>query len=198
MEFTSHYLFGAAGNVIPLNAWVPENVIEQIDELNADPSKVEIYRNGDEYQYEGTKRGAQYNFVPEEWQIPDHVGTLSSLIYDRGDHLYPHRDKWRGVKPTGEIKYDGFRMICHINNTDPTEFCFVVDGNIIKPDPRRWYIINTQLVHYGFSFADNTYHLTCDLSLQPEEKEKTVSWILDVLPWAQDRKDNKGVHCTRN
>lgn len=198
MEFNTHYLFAAAGNIIPMNAWVPENVIDQIEEYNADPSKVQYYRKGNEYDYAGEKTGVQYNFVPEDWGIPDHVDTLSTLMYNKGSHLYPHRDKWRGLKEDGTVKRDGFRMICHINKTDPKEFCFVVDDKIFKPEPRRWYIVNTQLVHYGFSFEDDVYHLTCGMTLTGPDRQKSIEWIMDNLPYAQDTLDNKGVICTRN
>ena len=40
MAFDTNFLFGSAGDVIELDAWVPHNAIEQIDALNADPSKI--------------------------------------------------------------------------------------------------------------------------------------------------------------
>ena len=193
----SHYLFQAAGNIIELDAWVPDDIISQIDELNKDPSKLDIVRQGDDEL--GPKGGFQYNFVPEGWGLPDNATTLGSLIYNKGDFLYPHRDKWRSIKDNGIITGDSFRLICHINHTNPKEFCFVVNDKIFVPEPKRWYAINTQLVHYGFSFVDNVYHLSCDLRMDSSEnRTKTVTWVLDHLPYAQPADDRKGVDCTRN
>ena len=193
----SHYLFQAAGNIIELDAWVPDDIISQIDALNKDPSKLDIVRQGDDEL--GPKGGFQYNFVPEGWGLPDNATTLGSLIYNKGDFLYPHRDKWRSIKTNGMIAGDSFRLICHINHTNPKEFCFVVNDKIFVPEPKRWYAINTQRVHYGFSFVDGVYHLSAGLHLNTEEtRTKTTAWLLDVLPFAQPTNDRKGIDCARN
>ena len=195
MRFDTNFLFGAAGDIIELDAWVPENAIEQIDTLNADPSKILRSRVNDDYN--GPKAGYEYNVIPESWNIPEHTESLGSLIYDKGDFLAPHRDKWRQVTPDG-ITGDSFRMICHLNHTNSAEFHFVVDGKIFKPEARRWYAINTRKVHYGFSFVDGVYHLSAALSLDDDKREETVKWLLDVLPYSHPAGDRKGVDCSRN
>jgi hypothetical protein len=195
--FTSEWLFQAGGDVIALDAWVPSDIIAQIDALNQDESKHLRSRNYAGH-YGGNKGGVEYNFVPEGWGLPDHTTTLGSLLYDRGDMLQPHRDKWKSLTPNGTILGDSFRMICHINHTNPTEFTFIVDDKIVSLEPGRWYAINTRRVHYGFSFVDGVYHLSCDLKLEGENLEKSVSWLLDVLPYAQKREDRKGIWCSRN
>ena len=78
------------------------------------------------------------------------------------------------------------------------EFHFVVDGKIFKPEARRWYAINTRKVHYGFSFVDGVYHLSCALSLDDNLRANTVEWLLDKLPYAHPATDRKGVDCARN
>lgn len=193
----SHYLFNAAGDIIELNAWVPDDIIEQIDALNADETKWVNSRISDDHS--GTKGGYEYNHVPEGWSIPDHTVELGSLLYNKGDFLYPHRDKWRGIKEDGSIHGDSFRLICHINHTNPREFCFLYEDKVFVPEPKRWYIVNTQKVHYGFSFVDGVYHLSAGLHLNTEEtRTKTTKWLLDVLPFAQPDSDRKGVDCARN
>mgnify|MGYP001248153309 FL=1 len=196
MKFDTTFLFGNLGDVIELNAWVPADIIEQIDALNSDPSKILRSREADDYQ--GPKEGCEYNHIPEGWDLPDHATTLGSLIYNRGQYLYPHRDKFRKVTPEG-IYGDSFRLINHINHTSSTEFHFVVDGKIFKPEPRRWYAINTRKVHYGFSFVDGVYHLSAALGLEDRRREATVKWLLEKLPFAVDfQADRKGVDCGRN
>ena len=195
--FTSEWFFNAAGDVVELNAWVPEDIIEQIDALNADPSKLKRDRT---YQgeYGGNKHGFEYNHVPEGWGLPEHTTTLGYLGYDRGGMLQPHRDKWKSLGSDGRIMGDSFRMICHINYTNSKDFTFIVDDKIVQLEPRRWYAVNTRKVHYGFSFVDGVYHLSCDLKLEGANLGKTVSWLQSVLPYGQNRQDRKGVWCSRN
>jgi hypothetical protein len=194
----AHYLFTAGSDIIELDAWVPDDIISQIDALNKDPSKHEMSREGLE-TYNGSKSGYQYNFVPEGWGLPDHATTLGSLLYNKGDHLFPHRDKWKTVQPDGSLHAPtSMRLICHINHTNPREFCFLVGDQVVKLEPKRWYAVNTQLVHYGFSFVDGVYHLSCDLHFNEANLEKTTRYLLDVLPFAQPHSDRKGVWCGRN
>ena len=195
MAFDTNFLFGSAGDIIELDAWVPHNAIEQIDALNADPSK--ILRSRVSGDYNGPKEGHEYKVIPQDWDLPVHTESLGCLIYNKGDYLAPHRDKWRQVTPEG-ITGDSFRMICHLNHTNSAEFHFVVDGKIFKPEPRRWYAINTRKVHYGFSFVDGVYHLSCALSLDDDLRANTVEWLLDKLPYAHPAADRKGVDCARN
>ena len=91
MKFDTNFLFGAAGDIIELDAWVPDNAIEQIDTLNADPSKILRSRVNDDYN--GPKAGYEYNVIPESWNIPEHTESLGSLIYYKGDFLAPKGNK---------------------------------------------------------------------------------------------------------
>ena len=197
MVFDTNFLFCSAGDIIELDAWVPDNAIEQIDALNADPSKIFRSRELGLTDYEGPKEGYEYNVIPEGWDLPAHANTLGCLIYNKGDFLAPHRDKWRQVTSEG-VTGDSFRLICHLNHTDSTKFHFVFDNKIFKPEPRRWYAFNSRKVHYGFSFVDGVYHLSAALSLNDNLRANTVKWLLEKLPFFQPANDIKGVACGRN
>lgn len=204
----ANYFFKSAGDIIPLNKWLPEDAIAQIDKLNNDPSKILRQRSLNEYadgsdDHGGNKGGYEYNHVPAGWGLPDHATTVSSLLYDKGDHLFPHRDKWKIFKASltedGMIgEANGMRLINFVNHTKSTEFHFVVNGQIFTPEPRRWYAVNTQLVHYGFSFVDDVYHVTCDLKFNKGRRMKSIEYLLDNMEYTQDLNDRKGVDCSRN
>ena len=58
-QFSSYNLFQAAGDVIELNAWVPDDTVEQIKLLNANPAKIKQHRiNG---SADGPENGYWYN-----------------------------------------------------------------------------------------------------------------------------------------
>jgi hypothetical protein len=202
------YFFAKAGNIIALDQWLPENVIDQIDALNADQSKHLRWREENDNldgndDHAGNKGGVEYNHVPTGWGLPDHASTVSCLTYDKGDMLAPHRDKWkstaRRIDANGYIKpNNGMRLINFANATKSTEFHFVVDGEIFQPEPRRWYAINTQLVHYGFSFVDNVYHVTADITFKKDHRMESINYLLDNMEYSQDPMDRKGVDCSRN
>jgi len=193
----SNWLFQSAGNFIELDAWVPENVIEQIHALNADESNHLRTRSDDDKQ--GDKAyGVEWNHVPAGWDLPEGAVELGVLVYNKGDYLFPHRDKWRAVKPTGEITGDAMRLICFVNNTNVNEFAFLLDGEVKHFEPRRWYAVNTRLIHSGFCFKDDTYHLSCGIQFNEDKLEETTTWLLDKLPYAQPKDDVKGINCGRN
>ena len=122
------------------------------------------------------------------------------MLYDCGDFLFPHRDKWKSVHSTGEIYGDSLRLICWANNTNMNEFTFIHDGKVVTFEPRRWYAVNTRKVHSGMCFKDGTVHLACGIHLHSQGetgnsmKENlaiSTNWLLDVLPFAQPPKDIK-------
>jgi hypothetical protein len=193
----SNYLFQSAGDFIALNAWLPEDIIDQVDALNQDDSKILRKREGEGYN--GPKAlGVEYNFVPEGWGLPANATELGSLLYDRGHYLAPHRDKWRNLNSDGSLTGDGMRLINFINHTHPTEFTFLLDDEVKTFEPRRWYAVNTRKTHYGFSFVDGVYHMSCGIRFGERHLEETVQWLKQVLPFAQPDDDVKGVICTRN
>ena len=201
----AHYFFEAAGDIVPLNIWVNDDIITEVDNLNKDAGTQELayegneFANGDDDHY-GQRGGYQYNHVPESFGLPSNASTVSSLLYNKGDYLYPHRDKWRHLNEDGSFtnEFNGLRLVNFVNKTSDTEFCFVMEGKIVKLDPRRWYAINTQRVHYGFSFADGIYHLGCDLSFAPKHRATTTKFLLDNMEYGQPIDDRKGVDCMRN
>ena len=119
------------------------------------------------------------------------------MLYDSGDYLFPHRDKWKSM-PNGEILGDSLRLICWANNCNQNEFTFIHDGKLVKFEPRRWYAVNTRKIHSGFCFKDGTVHLACGIHLysllvrlatHKRKTQKSVTqWLLDVLPFAQPPK----------
>jgi len=201
----AHYFFQAAGDIVPLNLWLDESIIPEVDALNADESthhiRYEANENagGDDDHY-GQRGGYEYNHVPSNWGLPSNASTVSSLLYNKGDYLFPHRDKWRHLNEDGSFtnEFNGLRLVNFVNKTSQTDFCFVVDGKIVELEKGRWYAINTQRVHYGFSYADGIYHLGCDLSFAPKHRAQTTKFLLDNMAFPQPFDDRKGVDCMRN
>lgn len=194
----SNWLFSAAGNFIALDAWLPENIIEQVETLNEDESKILRQRKGEDYYNGPKKSGVEYNFVPEGWGLPENTLELGCIQYDKGNYLAPHRDKWRPLKDDGSLQGDAIRLISCINGTHPTEFTYLLNDEVVVFEPRRWYAVNTRMVHYGFSFVDNVYHMSCGIPFGQHHLPVTVPWLKSVLPFAQDENDVKGVICGRN
>ena len=195
-QFSSYNLFQAAGDVIELNAWVPDDTVEQIKLLNANPAKIKQHRiNG---SADGPENGYWYNNVPENWGLPPSARTVGCLLYDAGNYIFPHRDKWKSIKPNGEIVGDSFRLVNYVNHTNPSEFCFILDNKIINFEPKRWYAINTQKLHQGMCFVDGVVHLSAALHFDSNCREETTSWLLNSVPFAAGSQDDvKGVACTR-
>lgn len=211
-KLTTAWMFQSLGDVIELDAWVPENVIEQIQELNANPANIYKQRPSREEQLanplmEGPKAGWEYNFTPEGWNLPQSAAEVGALHYMAGDYLYPHRDKMRALQPNGEIIADSFRMICQVNHTNTNEFVFMYDGQPLKMEARRWYAVNTRKVHSSFSFVDDVYQLSagvhlgdCRFNGQSAEENLafTTQYLMEKLPFFQPSWNTKGVSCERN
>jgi hypothetical protein len=199
----AQYFFQGAGDIVPLNIWMPENALAEVKALHTDKEAHAMSRNeSDTDDHNSYKKGGiDLKEVPSNWGIPTHAGTVGSLAYDKGDFLFPHRDKWHNVQENGELRGNGgngVRLICFLNKTSPTEFHFVVDGKITVLEPGRWYAVNTQRVHYGFSFVDDVYHVGCELKFNEENRQETSKFLLTALEFNQPFNDRKGVDCTRN
>jgi len=211
-KLTTSWLFQSLGDIIELDAWVPENVISQIEELNQNPANIFKQRPSREEQLanpkmEGPKAGWEYNFTPEGWDLPESAAEVGALQYNAGDYLFPHRDKMRASQPNGDIIADSFRMICHVNHTNVNDFVFMYDGQPVKFEPRRWYAVNTRKVHSGFSFVDNVWHLSagvhlshCKFNGQTAEENLafTTQYLMEKIPFFQPNWNTKGVACERN
>jgi hypothetical protein len=195
-QFSSYNLFQAAGDVVELNAWVHDDIIDQIKQLNEDPTKIKQHRIKD--SKDGPENGYWYNNVPDGWGLPQNARTVGCLLYDAGNYIHPHRDKRKSVQPNGEITGDSFRLVNYVNHTNPSECCFILDNKIIRFEPKRWYAINTQKLHQGMSFVDNVVHLSAALHFDRNCREETTSWLLDSIPFAAGAQDDvKGVACER-
>ena len=200
----ANWFFQGAGDIVPLNVWVPENTIDQVKDMHADKTMHAMSRNeGEDNDHSSDKSsGIDLKHVPNEWGIPAHAETCGSLWYSKGDYLYPHRDKWGMVKPDGTFKKgyerNGVRLFNFLNKTRPTEFHFVYDGEITVLEQRRWYAVNTQRTHYGFSFEDDVYHLGCELRFDEDVCSATSNFLLSSMEYQQPFNDRKGVDCTRN
>jgi len=195
----AQYFFQGAGDVVPLNIWVPKDTIAEVKALHDDTSAQAMSRVSNDHA--GTKSGIDLKEVPTQWGIPESAGTCGSLKYMKGEMLYPHRDKWRNVQENGELKGNGgngLRLISFLNKTNPTEFHFVHDGKITVLEPGRWYAVNTQKVHYGFSFVDDVYHIGCELKFNDDDREATSKFLLNAMEFQQPFDDRKGVDCKRN
>lgn len=196
-QLSSHYLFQAAGDVIELNAWVPDDIIDQVKLLNANPANYSKKVQRSPEDKGGPHTGYQYNHAPKSWGLPSNARTVGSIFYDAGNYIFPHRDKWKQIKPNGDIEGDSFRLINYVNRTNTSEFCFILDNKIIKFEPKRWYAINTQKVHQGMCFVDGAIHLSAALHFDRNCREETTSWLLDSIPFARYHDDKKGVDCDR-
>ena len=172
-QLNSHYLFQAAGDIIELNAWAPENAIEECDHLHSIGKNIKTSRDPKDLGY---KIAYEYYSAPDSWDMPKNTKDAGYLEYNQGSFLYPHRDKWR------KLNTNSLRLLCFLNNTRPTEFCFVYDKEIITFEPRRWYVVNTQKLHYGFSFVDGVKHIGVALTLT---NETHADWLLNKLTYPQ-------------
>ena len=208
---SSQWLFQSAGDIIELDAWLPEDVIQQAKEFNNNPALIKRQRPTKDDQKAGSengpKGGFEYNFVPQGWDLPINTTTLGCLMYDCGDYLFPHRDKWKSLKSDGHIYGDSVRLMNFANGNNQHEFTFIHDGKVVTFEPRRWYIVNTRKIHSGVSFMDDVWHFSCDIHLnsmgelnrpRQENLEISTNWLLKVLPFAQSPEDTKGVGCQRN
>ena len=200
----ANHFFQSAGDIVPLNVWAPENAVDQLKELHADKSKQAMYRNesGTDDHESSKAGGIDLIDVPEDWGIPSHAGTCGSIMYNKGDYLYPHRDKWRYLNLDGTYKEgadgNGIRLICFANHNSITDFTFIYEGKVTYLEPRRWYAVNTQRVHWGFSFVDGVYHMGCELKFNEEDRAATTEFLLANMEYGQPINDRKGVDCTRN
>jgi hypothetical protein len=195
----ANWFFQGAGDIVPLNVWVSEDTIAEVEALHNDTSAQAMSRVSNDHA--GTKSGIDLKEVPTQWGIPESAGTCGSLKYMKGEMLYPHRDKWGMVRADGSFKEsvvgNGVRLINFLNHTPSTEFNFIYDGKIFSPEPRRWYAINTQRVHYGYSFVDNVYHIGCELRFD-QDRKATSEFLLKNMAYGQPFDDRKGVDCKRN
>tara|TARA_B100001996_G_C18537259_1_gene545466 strand:+ start:219 stop:794 length:576 start_codon:yes stop_codon:yes gene_type:complete len=172
-QFDAHYLFQAAGDIIDLNAWAPDNIIQELEEFHKDPANIKNSRDPNEL---GAKIAYEYHKAPDSWELPKNTTDVGYLEYNTGSFLYPHRDKWR------KLHTNSVRCLCFLNYTRPTDYCFVYDNKIEVLEPGRWYAVNTQKVHYGFSFVDGVKHIGMALRFDDNE---SVEWILDKLSFPQ-------------
>ena len=208
----ANWFFQGAGDLVPLNVWVPEHTIDQARELHNKQSidgRTEVIKMSRNEQSTDDHNSNKYggidlkqDCIPNEWGIPPTAKTAGSLTYNTGDYLYPHRDKWGMVNPDGTFKArksrNGVRLFNFLNKTSPTEFHFVYDGKITVLEERRWYAVNTQRVHYGFSFVDEVFHLGCELRFDDDVVSASSNFLLSNMEYQQPFHDRKGVDCTRN
>tara|TARA_B110000971_G_C19979998_1_gene486907 strand:+ start:50 stop:661 length:612 start_codon:yes stop_codon:yes gene_type:complete len=198
------HFFQAAGNIVPLNVWAPDDIVSQLKELHNDTSKHAMSRNeGETNDHNSSKSsGIDLKEVPANWGIPLHAGTCGSITYNKGDYLSPHRDKWRYLLSDGSFselaKGNGVRLFNFTNANSTTEFTFIYEGKVVYLEPRRWYAVNTQRVHWGFSFVDGVYHMGCELKFNDTDRAATTKFLLENMEYAQPLADRKGVDCTRN
>ena len=89
---TTTWLFQSAGDIIELDAWVPENVIEQCIEFNSRPELIKRQRPTKTAQMSGPENGPkggwEYNFVPEGWDLPSNASEVGCMLYDCGDFCF--------------------------------------------------------------------------------------------------------------
>jgi len=147
------------GDVVSLD------VFAELQEL--DLTAVQDVRFGDSYV--GKKGVYRYKTPPAYWNIPDlHTDSPVRIESNQGSFFLPHRDLRR------EDTNDWIRLNCFLNNTDPEQCTYVIDGVIQHFEERRWYIVNPRKTHYSFTFADNTVHYVVDIRLADEEVYKWV------------------------
>lgn len=171
-HFDSHHFFTALGHCFPLDHWITKEAYEELSVLNADPEKLIDVRDPDETG----KQMVHYAETPASWGFGDlNTSEAGYIAYNRGSWISPHRDKLRNVTDPNR----SIRLMCFLNHTHPEENCFVFDGQITHFEPGRWYLVNTQRMHYGFSFVDGVEHLGVTLRLHEDSYVATTQWILD-------------------
>ena len=78
-----------AGDIIDLNAWAPDNVIQELEEFHKDSANIKTSRDPNDL---GTKIAYEYYKAPDSWELPKNVRDVGYLEYNIGSFLYPHRD----------------------------------------------------------------------------------------------------------
>jgi len=144
-----------------------------LEEFHKDSANIKNSRDPNEL---GAKIAYEYYKAPDSWELPKNATDVGYLEFNTGSFLYPHRDKWR------KLHTNSVRCLCFLNYTRPTDYCFVYDNKIEVLEPGRWYAVNTQKVHYGFSFVDGVKHIGMALRFNDNE---SVEWILDKLSFPQ-------------
>lgn len=164
--YTPVDFFTLYGNLVPLNIYAPTEGVHK-----------NLIKRSREEDTVGNKIMHVYNTAPDTWNIPNDI-TYHKPTYicmNQGSFFLPHRDKFALNRMNTDI-----RMLCFTNNTHPHEYTYIVDDKITNFQAERWYATNTNLVHYGFCFKDNTIHYACDLKLT---NEQTCNWLISQVEY---------------
>jgi hypothetical protein len=115
------------------------------------------------YEYEGLKKLIQ---PIEQYVIRSHVLKISP-----GGYFPPHRDT------TGNI-FNTFRLLVPLDNMNPPNFNFVVDGVLQNWEPGTVYFVDTAKMHYLFNCnAIPSYMVVINTLLN----ESTVDYVTNNL-----------------
>lgn len=166
MNYTPVDFFTLYGHLVPLNIY---------SKTEAPRHDLTIKDRQDSLV--GAKTMYMYSTAPSSWNIPDTITyhKPTYILMNQGSFFLPHRDKFGKNAMNVDI-----RLLCFTNNTHPHEYTYVVDDKIVRFEPGRWYAMNTNLVHYGFCFKDNTVHYACDLQLSDENTRK---WLIKQVEY---------------
>jgi aspartyl/asparaginyl beta-hydroxylase (cupin superfamily) len=159
--FKPRDFFVSFGNIVPLNLWSKISIISEDNILR-----------GRHEESIGHKIMYELKENPIEWNIPNNISYYKPtyIQMNKGSYFLPHRDKFK------DMNNNHIRLLCFMNNTNPYDYTFVIDNQIMKFEEKRWYAINTSLVHYGFCFKNETVHYACDIIL---DNEQTCQWLVD-------------------
>lgn len=92
------------------------------------------------------------------------LGRSHLLRLGRGGYFPPHRD-------TAQLNPECFRVIANLNFSQ-NYFSFVLNGQELKLEPGRLYLMNTTLSHSLSSFNDYSHFLVLNLPLQEDAVER--------------------------
>lgn len=108
--------------------------------------------------------------IPSLQEIFDSLGgsvSRSHIIrFKKGGFFPPHRDLF----PTS--KEQTFRLFSLLSHAHPSQYHFVLDGQLRYFMPRTLYYLNTMLEHSFVSFSDNLSILVLNIELNEQTIEQ--------------------------
>lgn len=160
------------GNVFALNLYAP------LEGVHTDLIDQERYRG-----HLGNKVAYRYVKAPESWGIEGKHQKAVHVELNAGSFFAPHRDFF------GNTNSRWVRLNCFANHSHPEECTYVIDGKIQHFRPGQWMCVNTSLVHYSFTFKDNTVHYIIDIDVS---HQPTLDWFLSTIEHCQRPKGVEG------
>lgn len=94
------------------------------------------------------------------------LGRTHFLSLKTGGYFPPHRDD------RGTASQDTFRIIVPIQDCNPPQCYFILEGKPLHFEPGRAYFMNTNLTHSVFSFSESNLMIVMNVSAEPKLLKK--------------------------